>query len=136
MPSKTMRHKFLQNLVDNEDYVSEAINKVGKIISDELASCPKKIPDDVTADQTSATLMKLLEVIHVSLTYGPKPQLINSMILSTFTGRSTSLQCMLGGYFRNIPVKGFNKLSKYAVVCSYDELQQRETNCQCFCRLH
>ena len=27
----------MKNLVDNEDYVSEAINKVGKIISDELA---------------------------------------------------------------------------------------------------
>ena len=34
-------------------------------------------------------------------------------MLSSFTGRSTSLQCMEGGYFRNIPFKRFMKLNKY-----------------------
>ena len=84
--------------------------------------------NDLTEPQTSETLMKVLSCIHKNLSGGPQTQLINSIILSCFTVIPTSLQCMLGGYFRHIPVKKFEKLSKFKVTCSYDELKRLRTS--------
>ena len=112
--------------------MSKAVNFVGKMISAKLSKASKNIPDkvydidsldNITQSQTSEILSNLLGIVHKSLSYGPKTELINSVMLSSFTGRSTSLQCMLGGYFRNIPVKRIMKLNKYGMVCSYDELK-------------
>ena len=123
----------LNTLIDNEDEISEAVNKVGKIISSEFANCAKCIPtdvyklgalDEITTNQMSQTLGKLLQTIHKSFSYGTKHELISSVILSSFSGRATSFQCVLGGYFRNVPVQRFNKLYKLGVVCSYDELKR------------
>ena len=116
--------------------MSEAINQVSKKISIELKRCSKTIRndvynfgplDDITEFELSDTLMKLLGDVHKSLSFGPKANLINSVILSCFTQIPTSLQSMMGGYFRHIPVKRFQKLSKYGVTCSYDELKRLRT---------
>ena len=72
------------------------------MISAELSKASKNIPDKV---YNIGSLDNITEMI-------------NSVMLSSFTGRSTSLQCMEGGYFRNIPFKRFMKLNKYGVVCS------------------
>ena len=113
--SAILKHKQSE---DNE-YMSKAVNFVGKMISAELSKASINIPD-ITQSQTFETLS--------NLSYGPKTELINSVMLSSFTGGSTSLQCMLGGYFRNIPVERFMKLNKYGVVCSCDELKRLRTS--------
>ena len=122
---------------EDDEYMSKTVNFVGKMISAELSKASKNIPDkvynigsldNITQSQTSETLSNLLGIVHKSLSYGPKTELINSVMPSSFTGRSTSLQCLLGGYFRNISVKRFMKLNKYGVVCSYDELKRLRTS--------
>ena len=135
--------KFASNILklkksDEEDCLSGAISHVGKAISKELMECSKSIRDDVyhlgpfddiTESESSETLQKLLECIHKNVSAeGPPAQIINSILLSFFTQQSTSLQCMLGGYFRNIPVKRYEKLSKYNITCSYDELKRLRTS--------
>ena len=113
------------------------------MISAEFSKASENIPDkvynigsldNITQSQTSETLSNLLGIVHKSLSYGPKTELINSVMPSSFTGRSTSLQCLLGGYFRNISVKRFMKLNKYGVVCSYDELKHLGTSAAVFKR--
>ena len=122
---------------DEEDCLSGAIGHVGKAISKELKGRSKNISDDVyhlgplddiTESETSETLVKLLENVHKKVSEGPAAQTINSVLLSFFTQQSTSLQCMLGGYFRHIPVKRYEKLSKYKITCSYDELKRLRTS--------
>ena len=123
---------------DDEDCLTEAITHVSKAISREFTDCSKKMQndmyhigllDDIIELETSETLMKVLPSIHQSLSQGPQAHLINSIVFSCFTQSSTSLQCMLGGYFRHIPpVRSFEKLSKYGVTCSYDELKRLRTS--------
>ena len=100
---------------EDDEYMSKAVNFVGKMISAELSKASKNIPDkvyiigsldNITQSQTSETLSNLLGIVRKSLSYGPKTELINSVMLSSFTERSTSLQCMLGGYFRIFRLRG------------------------------
>ena len=84
--------------------------------------------DYITEFESSEKLSKILENIHKSLSFGPKPHLINSLVFSCFLQTSTSLQNIKGGYFCHIPVKRFQKLCKFGVTCSYDELKRLRTS--------
>ena len=121
-----------------EDCISEALTCVSKAIIKELSEASKNVNEnvytigplhDITGEQSSRTLQKLLEAIHKDASEGgPVSQIINSILLSLFTQLSTSFQCMLGGYFRNIPVKRYEKLSRFKITCSYEELKRLRTS--------
>ena len=92
-----------------------------KVISSELLKAAKNIPDNiyklgaldqVTMGQSSNTFNKL-ESVHKAFSFSPKQELINSITFSGVTNKSSSLQCLLGGYFRNVPVKRFENLNEF-----------------------
>ena len=107
------------NLEAALDVVAKRVKRECSEIAYQRDSYNTKISEELAADYSSDTLLRLLEKL--SLDSSPS-LLIGNIITSGLTKHPTPLQISLGVYFHKKKV--INHMHDYLVSCSYDELKR------------
>ena len=125
---RSVTSKSMRLAQDTDDDIDETINKLSKLIKDEVKQFnidkdvyETRINRQKCEETVSGTLLKFLGTLSTDLDRELPALLIGSIVTAFKKKQPTSLQVALGVKMRSSK-KQINFLQKFGVTCSYDEV--------------